>query len=239
MPSRYFVPKALAVSAISLFMAGQSIDARAFDMGSIAADLTHPSVSAVLEDDHNILKHVSDENGAGSGAQKFIDNMADQALGFIANENMSKDQKAAKFKTLLESSFDMNTIARFALGRYWRTATNEQKKEYLRLFKDMVVSVYSGRFDEYEGQKFETRSSRNDGDKDALVSSFVVPDKGSEIQIDWRVRHKNGKYQIVDVVVEGVSMSVTQRSDFASVIQRGGGNVDVLLEHLRTQSSGE
>ena len=98
----------------------------------------------------------------------------------------------------------------------------------------MVVKVYSDRFKEYKGQKFEVRGARPEGEKDVIVTSFILPEGGPEVQVDWRVRSKNGRFQVIDVIVEGVSMSVTQRSDFASVIQRGGGNVDVLLAHLQT-----
>ena len=169
----------------------------------------------------------------GIGAQTFIDGMAQRAIGFIGNGNMTYEQKSNEFRRLLQDSFDMETIGRFALGRYWRTATPEQRKEYQKLFREMVVKVYSDRFREYEGQNVETRSHRIDGDNDTIVTSFIVPKEGPEVQVDWRVRFKNSHYQIVDVIVEGVSMSVTQRSDFSSVIQRGGGDIKVLLDHLK------
>ncbi len=168
------------------------------------------------------------------GSKAFIDGMAQQAIDFLGDQNLTMDQRKAQFRNLLNNSFDMDTIGRFALGRYWREATDGQRKEYLKLFHQMVIEVYSQRFSEYKGQKVEVRSAREDGETDAIVASYIVPaDSGSEIQVDWRVRHEGGKYKIVDVIVEGVSMSVTQRSDFASVIQRGGGQIDVLLAHLR------
>lgn len=169
------------------------------------------------------------------GAKSFISTMSQKALSFLADPAMSQEQKAREFQHLLESSFDMNTISRFALGRYWRTATPEQRKEYQDLFRQMVLNVYSERFDEYSGQEFVVRGVRNEGESDAIVSSFVVSQQGPEIQVDWRVRHKKDKFKIIDVMVEGVSMTVTQRSDFASVIQRGGGNVAVLIDYLRSQ----
>lgn len=167
------------------------------------------------------------------GAQGFIQDMAQRALNFLGDGKMTQDQKTAAFRHLLQDSFDMETIGRFALGRYWRVATPDQQKQYQSLFREMVVTVYSNRFHEYRGQKFETRSVRADGDKDSIVTAFIIPPDGPEVQVDWRVRFKNGQYKVVDVIVEGVSMSVTQRSDFASVIQRGGGDVGVLIDHLR------
>ena len=116
-------------------------------------------------------------------------------------------------------------------------ATPAQQKEYLGLFRKMVVDVYTARFNDYKGQKFEAKSFRSISPTDTLVTSFIVPaDGGQNVQVDWRVRYKGGTYKIVDVLVSGVSMSVTQRSDFASVIQRGGGNVSVLIDHLKAGS---
>lgn len=170
---------------------------------------------------------------ASNGAQAFIDSMAGRAIEFLGNSSMSQAAKKQQFEKLLRESFDMDTIGRFALGRYWKTATDAQKKEYMTLFRRMIIDVYSGRFSDYKGQKFETRGARPEGEKDTLVTSFIIPGDGPEIQVDWRVRYKDGRYRVVDVIVEGVSMSVTQRSDFAAVIQRGGGDVGVLLTHLR------
>lgn len=167
------------------------------------------------------------------GARNFVDSMAQRGIGFLSDETLTQAGQKEEFKDLLQDSFDIKTIARFSLGRYWRVASEAEKKEYLSLFEKMIIGVYSQRFGEYEGQKFEIRDVRQADETDFIVSSFVVPESGPEIQIDWRVRYKEGRYKIIDVIVEGVSMAVTQRSDFASVIQRGGGSVKVLLDHLR------
>ena len=173
------------------------------------------------------------EDARARGAQDFVDSVAQRGIGFLGNEKLSEAQRRAEFKKLLNDSFDMKTIGRFALGRYWKGASDAQKKEYLKLFNKMIVEVYTGRFSEYNGQALKVVNARAEGKADAVVTSKIIPDTGSEIQLDWRVRHKNGKYKVVDIIVEGVSMALTQRSDFSSVIQRGGGNVDVLIEHLR------
>ena len=181
-----------------------------------------------------LLITVNDEQSVA--AEQFIDRMASDAIAFLGDESLSDADKQKQFNRLLTRSFDMSTIGRFALGRYWRVSSAEQRKEYQKLFRDMIVEVYSRRFGEYNGQKLEIRGSRRDNDKDVTVNSFIVPDDGGqEVQVDWRVRHKKGQYKVIDVMVEGVSMALTQRSDFSSVIQRGGGEVSVLLAHLREQ----
>lgn len=166
-------------------------------------------------------------------AKKFVHDMGEDAIGFLSNEKLSTSQKKASFRKLLNRNFDMDTISRFALGRNWRAATPSQRKEYQNLVNDMIVDVYSTRFNDYQGQSFEVKSSKPTGKSDYLVSSLIVPDQGQKVKVDWRVRDKNGRLKIIDVVVEGVSMTLTQRSEFSSVIQRGGGNVDALIEHLK------
>lgn len=165
---------------------------------------------------------------------EFVKSTAEKGLTFLSDPQSTQDQKKSEFKKLLNSSFDLQTIARFALGRYWNQATPAQQKEYSELFRKMVVEVYANRFGDYKGQSFDVKSARSISDKDTMVTSLIVPTDGSEnIQVDWRVRNKDGAYKIVDVLVTGVSMSVTQRSEFASVIQRGGGKVDVLIQYLK------
>jgi phospholipid transport system substrate-binding protein len=167
------------------------------------------------------------------GAEKFIDDLATNALSFLGNEKLSQSEKKEAFKALLNKNFDMITIGRFALGRYWRPATKTQKSEYLKLFNTMIVEVYSQRFSDYQGQSFKVHGTTADSKKDTIVSSYIMPPQGPKVIVDWRVRYKDGKYRVIDVIVEGVSMSVTQRSDFSSVIQRGGGDVNVLINHLK------
>lgn len=211
------------MAGAALFALSLSGTGHAFPYHAPFIDPGFPAASAITVSTEDI----------GIGAQKFIDGMAQRALDFLANTDLSQEQKANEFRKLLQDSFDLETIGRFALGRYWRTATPEQRREYQKLFREMVVQVYSERFKGYEGQHMETRSYRIDGDNDAIVTSFIIPKDDAEIQVDWRVRYKNSRYQIVDVIVEGVSMSVTQRSDFSSTILRGGGDIEVLFAHLK------
>lgn len=176
---------------------------------------------------------VSATDKMAEGAKNFIAGMGDRGINFLGDEGMSQSAKTAEFKKLLNDSFDMNTIGRFALGTNWKNATPAQQKEYQKLFNNMIVQVYSRRFSEYQGQKFEVQAARKENEKDAVVTSFIVPSSGPKVRVDWRVRNRGGSYKVVDIIVEGVSMSMTQRADFASVIQRGGGDIEALLAHLR------
>jgi phospholipid transport system substrate-binding protein len=216
---------------------------KAFLLSAAACCFASPTVMAapsvdvpVYGSSHTLITTAgAAQDSVAEGARKFIAGMGDRGLNFLGNPSMSPEAKKTEFRKLLNDSFDMNTIARFSLGTHWRSATPAQQKEYLRLFNDMIVKVYSRRFSEYKGQKFEVRSSRKEGEKDYVVSSFILPPDGPQVRVDWRVRNRGNSYKVVDIMVEGVSMAQTQRADFSSVIQRGGGKVEALLAHLRQQ----
>jgi phospholipid transport system substrate-binding protein len=181
-----------------------------------------------------LMVHVADDAKI-TGAKAMITNMTSKGVSFLGDDSLSDDQRTAEFRKLLNANFDMATIGRFALGTNWRVATPAQQGEYQKLFKEMIVKTYSRRFKEYKGQTVEVGAARADGDKDVIVSSSIVPADGPKVSVDWRVRSQGGGFKVVDIMVEGVSMALTQRSDFASVIQRGGGKIEVLLEQLRAQ----
>ncbi|MFP4313746.1 MAG: phospholipid-binding protein MlaC [Alphaproteobacteria bacterium] len=214
--------KVLTLTTSCIFMAGSAINANAAALNSPVSDYNSKAASSVI----------AVNNALDDRAQDFIIAMAQRGIDFLANPELSLEQRKAEFKQLLQENFDIKTLARFSLGRYWNMATEEQKKEYLRLFEKNVIEVYSKRFGDYEGQEFKVISARADGRADAIVRSTIYAENQT-ISIDWRVREKNGKLNVIDIIVEGVSMATTQRSEFASIIQRGGGNVEALLVHLR------
>lgn len=170
------------------------------------------------------------------GAADFVQALGDRAIAVLADPKVSDAQAVEEFRRLLNLNFDVTTIGRFVLGRYWNTATEAQRKEYMNLFERMIVEVYAQRFNQYAGETFKVTSARADGARDAVVTSQVLRPNGPPVKVDWRVRSRDDGHRIIDVVVEGVSMSVTQRSEFASVIESNGGRFDALLDALRKRA---
>lgn len=162
-------------------------------------------------------------------ARIFVQDMTDEGIGII--ESKSEDIQK-QFRVMLERNFDMPYIARFAMGRYWRTMDKQQQKQYTALFEDMIVDVYSKRFSEYNGERVTIKSARADGKYDVLVKTKIESNDSADIFVDWRVRDRKGRLKVIDIMVEGVSMALTQRAEFSSVIQRGGGDVNVLIANL-------
>jgi phospholipid transport system substrate-binding protein len=166
---------------------------------------------------------------------EFIRNVGQEAIASLTGHDVSQAEREKRFRRILERAFDMRAIARFTLGRYWRIASKKERQEYVELFEAFVVQSYAVRFKGYNGESFEVGEVREVGRKDKLVVSEIGQHKGPPIHINWRVRGNNG-YRIVDVVVEGISMGITQRDEFASVIRNHGGKVEGLLAALRKKT---
>lgn len=173
-------------------------------------------------------------SSADSEASAFIEGLANKAVAALTDPKISREERKTRAKALLEENFAVETIGRFVLGRYWQQATPAQQKEYLSLFKELIVSTYIDRFAQYSGEKLNViRSVPSEGGSDVMVSSQINRTNGAPVEVGWRVRKVGANYKIVDVVVEGVSMGQTQRSEFASVIRNSGGKVEGLLDEMR------
>jgi phospholipid transport system substrate-binding protein len=122
----------------------------------------------------------------------------------------------------LSRGFDLPLIARFVLGRYWRPATPEQRDSYVELFGQFVIKTYSRRLGGFAGGSFDIVGAEPIGKSDFLVKTLLLQKSGPSFKAGWRVRLINDKHKIVDVMVEGISMALTQRQEFAAVLKRDG-----------------
>ena len=169
---------------------------------------------------------------SAADATSFMNELWKRAVEVLSRK-VSPTVRQARFRELFDADFDVPGIARFVLGRYWRSASEQEQQEFLQLFQDYVVFVYSARLADFGGEGFKVRGSRAEQDG-IIVSTDVIQSAGSApIKIDWRLISDKGAFKINDVIIEGISMMVTQRSEFASVIQRHGGQVGGLLALMR------
>jgi len=164
---------------------------------------------------------------------RFIDTLGQQALTVLGAANLPLTDREARVRELLSRSIDFQTIGRFALGPAWRRASADQKSEYQRLFQEYVLRTYSRRLGGYAGETFRITGARALTETDALVSTEIQRPSGPPLAADWRVRGGTTGYKILDVMVSGVSMIQTQRSEFTAVVRRDG--VDGLIAALRAR----
>ncbi|MCQ4162069.1 ABC transporter substrate-binding protein [Roseomonas sp. GC11] len=169
-----------------------------------------------------------------SRAASFIESTGQELVGVI-NANQPIAARRQRVAAVLRRAVDVDGVGRFILGRWWRTATPAEQQEYMKLFEETLIRNLSARFGEYEGVRFSLGRSQQRTEDDALVNTIIERPNSAAFSLDWRVGEVNGQPRVVDVIAEGTSLRLTQRSEYSAVISRNGGQISALLEAMRNQ----
>ena len=169
-----------------------------------------------------------------SAAGQFVSKLGDNVIQILKDDPY--DARKQKLREVFTRSFDVGAMAQFAAGSYWRRADDTQKREYLKLFGEYVASLYANKFGDYSGQSFKVTGEHASGDADIAVESTIVQGQKPPVRVDFRVRKSGEGFKIVDVYVEGISLLITKRDEFTTVLSREGMNG--LLQRLRSTAQG-
>jgi phospholipid transport system substrate-binding protein len=157
------------------------------------------------------------------------------AMAAIANGPGSTAERQNQIGNIVEHAVDVDGVARFALGRFWRQATPEQQKEYLLLFHHVLAIALGAHLGEYRGVAFTiNRAAPAEGGM--AVDTTVTRPNAAPADVQWIVADVGGQPKIIDVIAEGTSMRLTQRSDYSSYLSRNGNSVAALIAALRRQA---
>lgn len=166
-------------------------------------------------------------------AKALIERVSVQVLNLIQQPG-APQSKAPALKVIMEQNVAVRDVAGFALGRYARGASPEQRDRYVAAYSDYVARTYAGKFAEYAGETIVVTNAQDVGSKGVFVNSAVVS-KGQQINIGWQVREdRSGALKIVDINVDGLSMAESQRSEFTRMIASLGGDIDAFIARLQT-----
>ncbi len=172
---------------------------------------------------------------AGDRASAFIKTMGDKLVAAI-NASGSLEQRRQVLAGIIDADVDVDGVARFCLGRFWRSATPAQQQQYLSLFRNMLVVNISSKLGDYRGVRF-TLGATQDRDAGEIVSTVVERPNNPPTNIQWVVANAGTDPKIVDVIAEGTSLRITQRDDYAAFLSHNGNSVDALLGAIRQQVS--
>lgn len=166
-------------------------------------------------------------------AEDFIKTTTAKGIEQIINANVSQQEKDKRFYDLLNGALDMDFIGQFVLGRNWRTATAQQRKDFINVYRDLNIATWSKRFNEFKGKNFVFKGTSPSSSKGQVFVNTIVPmDQGEPAKVLWRIREKNGNYKIVDIVIEGVSLAQASRSEYTAFIKNNAGGIDALIKNL-------
>ncbi|MEM8952453.1 MAG: ABC transporter substrate-binding protein [Pseudomonadota bacterium] len=171
-------------------------------------------------------------------ATAMIERVGQEFLQVLGPEGQQDEAQLEKLTGLLKEAINLDITGRLILAKNWRNASDEQREAYLDLFRpyalDNLASKIRSSSTEIPLANFEIIKGEPVGKNDVLVSTDLFWPGYPPYRLDWRLRSRDdGSLQAIDVVVEGVSMVVAQRAEFASVIERRG--FDGLLDQMRDQ----
>jgi phospholipid transport system substrate-binding protein len=164
-------------------------------------------------------------------AVDFVKSTSDRLVA-VVNSPDPPQEKRRQLQTVIDATVDVDDIARFCLGRFWRIATPDQQTQYMALFHDLLLTEIAGHFGEYQGVGVTMGLARASADTEIVITTVDRP-KSPPTQVDWVVATNTGSPKIVDLLAEGTSLRLTQAADFTAYLARHQYNIHELVEAMR------
>ncbi len=158
-------------------------------------------------------------------------NRASKLLG----EDISKEEKIEKLKTIAKETVDIRGIGFYTLGKKRKSLNENEKKRYTDLFEEYFLKSFSSRLAEYTNPEIDVRNKDKLNENYTIVNSILkATDERPEIKIDWRIYTKNPDNPLIrDLIIEGLSLARTQKEEFASVLNSNNDDIEALFKVLK------
>jgi phospholipid transport system substrate-binding protein len=166
-------------------------------------------------------------------ASTFVRSTGDKLVN-VVNGPESDSQKHAKLMQIIDSAVDVDGVARFCLGRFWRDASAEQQQRYTQLFHQVLANNITAKLGAYRGVRYTVGRAQQREDN-AVVSTVVERPNNQPANVDWIISNPASNPKIIDVVAAGTSLRLTQRQDYASFLSSHNSRIDALLDAMRQQ----
>tara|TARA_B100000959_G_scaffold134017_1_gene140450 strand:+ start:762 stop:1364 length:603 start_codon:yes stop_codon:yes gene_type:complete len=168
--------------------------------------------------------------------KNWLNKEIDTIISAYQNNNLSNENKFLMIEDTINNNFAGTGIAKFVAGKSWNGASKEVKLEYIKLFKRHLALNISSMMQGYSDQKYElTNSSYDEKNKVTLIDMEIFSDTGS-IQVTWRVKKSKERLFVIDLLVADISLVVTKRSEFNSMLKNVDYNLGELNNKLRSQN---
>jgi phospholipid transport system substrate-binding protein len=165
-------------------------------------------------------------------AYDLVYDLASKSTPILNSRELSKSVRTERLQGIMGGLVDREQMAISMMGRYWKRANQSQKSELPILLEAYLYEVYVSRIESVNGTvSFSIQGERVLGNR-TLVDMQVVRPNAPNIDVSWQIEDIGGKPVITDIIIEGVSLVVSQRADFSSIIRQQGG-LDGLIGLLR------
>ena len=171
-------------------------------------------------------------------AAAFVQKAAAEAIIILQRPSVAEAQRKSDFKAVLLRQFDSLAVAQFVTGPYWATASSAQQKRFEAIFENALARIYTDRFFDYDGNSVQIKSTHPSAGGTTIVQTLVSsPSGGKTYDVDWVVSSGTGTAKLIDVVIDGVSTSMTTKQDYGSFLRTASGNLDALSAALERKEA--
>lgn len=185
--------------------------------------------------------HASETKHVHKEAEATIKKIGEYMIEVLSNRSLTQDDKEEKFRMLLRQDFDLKAIGKFTLGRYKSKLEKADLEQFHKDFEELIVEMYASQFGNYKDQKFSVDHSTNGPNNAVFVYSKILRTDGPPIEIVWRLFKIEGQYKVMDAIVAKVSMSMSQKREFAEIFQKcqhdKSGQIPCFLQKIREQAA--
>jgi phospholipid transport system substrate-binding protein len=171
----------------------------------------------------------------GPGPREAIEATIQDVLAVLRDPSLSRDERIARIETVAYDRFDFRTMAKLVLARDWKRFSKEQQEEFQREFETYLANSYGERIDRYDQEEVAIVGERQEPRGDVTVQTRIVGGENAGVAVDYRLRGRTGRWLVIDVVVEGISLVSNYRDQFREVLSNGG--PDHLLAKLREKNA--
>ena len=149
----------------------------------------------------------------------WLKNEIDKILIAYQNSDLPNENRFLMIEQTINNNFAGTGIAKFVAGDSWKSASNDVKKEYIKNFKRHLALNIASMMQGYSNQRYELSKSKIDErNKIILIEMEIFSETGSVV-ITWRVKESKGRYFVIDLIVADISLVVTKRSEFNSMLK--------------------
>jgi ABC-type transporter MlaC component len=169
-----------------------------------------------------------------SDARGIVTAMASAVIATL-QAGADKATREARFREMYRKNFDNAGIGAWAAGRAYTAASPAAKQEYLATFETYVVKAYAAQLTKYKGERLRVDKVESEGAYTIVVSNLVPPDPRDprEIEMRWRLSNGGGRLVVSDVVIDKISMALTEKRAFTDWLREKGGTLEGLTQKLK------
>jgi ABC-type transporter MlaC component len=173
-----------------------------------------------------------------SGAREIVNSMG-QAVIATLRAGADKTRREAVFRDLYRRNFDNAGIAAWAAGRAYTAASPAERQDYLQAFEAYIVKAYAAQHSKYKGERLRVDAAQTEGQDVIVISKLVDPDPRAmrELEFRWRLHAVGGRLLVSDVVIDKISMALTEKRAFAEWLREKGGTLAGLTQKLKEKAA--